>query len=128
VMVSATSSSNSGLYSGFSLHNGRINSRYGIDSDTGFKISEIARLHRVTATAEFAVTQTQRWNVAVRPHRRFSIHTSAKSASLLRQKPTSRDGGFPVGTKALDRRPPAGRSSSSTPKRIEIATSDILYQ
>lgn len=125
-MVSATSSCYSGVYSSFSPPNGSIDPCYGIDSDNDPEIYEIDRLRRVTATTEIAVTQTQRWNDAVRPHRPFSIHTSTKLASLLRQKPTSRDGGFPVGTKGLDRRPPAGGSFSSTPKEIEVARSDIL--
>ena len=106
----------SGVYSSFSSRNGWINSRYGIDSDNGSEIYEIDRLNRVTATSEFAVTQTQWWSVAVRPHWPFSIHSSSKTASLLRQKPTSIDGGFPVGTKALDRRASAGGSFSSTPR------------
>ena len=125
-MVPAMSTCYTGVYSSFSLRNGRINSRYGIDSDTSSEIYVIDRQHRVTATSEFAVTQTQRWNVAVRPHWPFLIHTSAILASLLRQKPTSIDGGFPVGTKALDRRPSTGDSFSSTPKGIEVAGGDTL--
>jgi hypothetical protein len=115
-----------GVYSSFTSRNDRANPRYGIDSNHKTEIHKIDRQQRVTATSEIAVTRMQRWNVAVRPRWPFSVHSSAKLTSLLRQKPTSIEGGFPVGTKGLDRRPPAGGSFSSTPEGIEVARGDIL--
>lgn len=125
-MVAYSLTCDSDVDGSFSLRNGRISSRYGISSNHGPKIYKIDRRKRVTPTTEIAVTRTQWWTVAVRPHWPFSIHSSSKAASVLRQKPTSIGGGFPVGTKALDRRPLAGGSFSSTPKGTEVAGGDTL--
>ena len=125
-MVPLTNPSYSGVYSNFRQYTGGFSLCYGADGNVSSETYEIDRQRRVTPSTEIAVTRMKRWSVAVRSPWTFSIQTSAELASPLRQKPTSIDRGYPVGTTALDRWPTASESLSSTPKGIEVAEEDTL--
>ena len=125
-MVPLTNPCYSGVYSNLRQYTGGFSLCYGADSNVSSEIYEIDRQRRVTPSIEIAVTRMKRWSVAVRSPWTFSIQTSAELASPLRQKPTSIDRGYPVGTTALDRWPTASESLSSTPKGIEVAEEDTL--